>query len=135
MLNKKLQADHWNEMCYQLLKLMIKQERVNEVFECILLVMLSKIYSSGINKKDAEDPGIESGNPTEGNEDSEVLSIEESRVNQEKDASVNSTNTINTVSPTVNAAGIEDNVVDENIVYGCADDSNMPKLEDICLFK
>ncbi|GJR10386.1 hypothetical protein Tco_0793038 [Tanacetum coccineum] len=25
MLNKKLQADHWNEMCYQLLKLMTKQ--------------------------------------------------------------------------------------------------------------
>nr|GEX08203.1 hypothetical protein [Tanacetum cinerariifolium] len=25
MLNKKLQADHWNEMCYQLLKLMLKQ--------------------------------------------------------------------------------------------------------------
>ncbi|GJV33380.1 hypothetical protein Tco_1393780 [Tanacetum coccineum] len=25
MLNKKLQDDHWNEMCYQLLKLMIKQ--------------------------------------------------------------------------------------------------------------
>nr|GEW91339.1 hypothetical protein [Tanacetum cinerariifolium] len=24
MLNKKLQADHWNEMCYQLLKLMLK---------------------------------------------------------------------------------------------------------------
>ncbi|GJV15467.1 hypothetical protein Tco_1360790 [Tanacetum coccineum] len=28
MLNKKLQADHWNEMCYQLLKLMTKQEKV-----------------------------------------------------------------------------------------------------------
>ncbi|GKB43465.1 hypothetical protein Tco_0888407, partial [Tanacetum coccineum] len=27
MLNKKLQADHWNEMCYQLLKLMTKQEK------------------------------------------------------------------------------------------------------------
>ncbi|GJS71374.1 hypothetical protein Tco_0704215 [Tanacetum coccineum] len=27
MLNKKLQADHCNEMCYQLLKLMIKQEK------------------------------------------------------------------------------------------------------------
>ncbi|GJY23906.1 hypothetical protein Tco_0397564 [Tanacetum coccineum] len=27
MLNKKLQADHWNEMCYQLLKLMMKQEK------------------------------------------------------------------------------------------------------------
>ncbi|GJT62707.1 hypothetical protein Tco_1006240 [Tanacetum coccineum] len=25
MLNKKIQADHWNEMCYQLLKLMTKQ--------------------------------------------------------------------------------------------------------------
>ncbi|GJU18546.1 hypothetical protein Tco_1146512 [Tanacetum coccineum] len=25
MLNKKLQADHWNEMCYQLIKLIIKQ--------------------------------------------------------------------------------------------------------------
>ncbi|GJY69145.1 putative ribonuclease H-like domain-containing protein [Tanacetum coccineum] len=73
-------------------------------------------------KKDAEDLG---------NEDSKVPSTEESRVNQEKDASVNNTNTINNVSPTVNAAGIEDNVVDENIVYGCADDPNMPELEDI----
>ncbi|GJS19975.1 hypothetical protein Tco_0448607 [Tanacetum coccineum] len=27
MLNKKLQADHWNEMCYQLLKFMTKQEK------------------------------------------------------------------------------------------------------------
>ncbi|GKD06945.1 hypothetical protein Tco_1186630 [Tanacetum coccineum] len=27
MLNKKLQADHWNGMCYQLLKLMTKQEK------------------------------------------------------------------------------------------------------------
>ncbi|GJR66881.1 hypothetical protein Tco_0012946 [Tanacetum coccineum] len=27
MLNKKLQADHWNEMCYQLLKLMTKHEK------------------------------------------------------------------------------------------------------------
>ncbi|GJS95167.1 putative ribonuclease H-like domain-containing protein [Tanacetum coccineum] len=72
--------------------------------------------------KDAEDLG---------NEDSEVPSTEEPRVNQEKDASVNSTNTINTVSPTVNTAGIEDNVVDENIVYGCDDDPNMPKLEEI----
>ncbi|GKC76455.1 hypothetical protein Tco_1127229, partial [Tanacetum coccineum] len=68
-------------------------------------------------KKDTEDPG---------NENSEVPSTEESRVNQEKDASVNSTNTINTVSPTINTAGIKDNVVDENIVYGCDDDPNMP---------
>ncbi|GJS87039.1 putative ribonuclease H-like domain-containing protein [Tanacetum coccineum] len=76
-------------------------------------------------KKDVEDPG---------NKDSKVPSTEEPRVNQEKDASVNSTNTINTVSPTVNAASIEDNVVDENIVYGCADDPNIPNLEEIGRF-
>ncbi|GJW57789.1 hypothetical protein Tco_0104520 [Tanacetum coccineum] len=114
-------------------------------FKMILKVTTAQVYISDakhnlvliswINKKDAEDPGNESGNPTEGNEDSEVPSTEDLRVNQEKDASVNSPNTINTVSPTVNAAGIEDNVVDENIVYGCADDPNMPELEDICLFK
>ncbi|GJT42371.1 ribonuclease H-like domain-containing protein [Tanacetum coccineum] len=28
MLNKKLQTDHWNKMCYQLLKLMTKQGRI-----------------------------------------------------------------------------------------------------------
>ncbi|GJS11502.1 putative ribonuclease H-like domain-containing protein [Tanacetum coccineum] len=63
--------------------------------------------------------------------DSEIPSTEEPRINQEKDASVNSTNNINTISPTVNVASIEDNVVDENIVYGCADDPNIPELEDI----
>ncbi|GJS99301.1 hypothetical protein Tco_0820471 [Tanacetum coccineum] len=73
-------------------------------------------------KKDAED--LE-------NKYSEVPSTEEPRVNQEKDANINSTNNINTVSPTINAVGIEDNVVDENIVYGCADDPNMPNLEEI----
>ncbi|GJR79487.1 putative ribonuclease H-like domain-containing protein [Tanacetum coccineum] len=76
-------------------------------------------------KKDAEDPG---------NEDIEGPSTEEPRVNQEKDANVNNTNNINTVSPTVNAAGIEDNVVDENIVYGYADDPNMHELEETGIF-
>ncbi|GKB31563.1 putative ribonuclease H-like domain-containing protein [Tanacetum coccineum] len=32
---------------------------------------------------------------------------------------------------TVNAATLEDNAVAENIVYGCADDPNMPNLEEI----
>ncbi|GKE63725.1 putative ribonuclease H-like domain-containing protein, partial [Tanacetum coccineum] len=73
-------------------------------------------------KKDAEDPG---------NEDSEVPSTEEPKVNQEKDVNVNSTNNINTVSLIVNAAGIQENSINENIVYGCADDPNMPELEDI----
>ncbi|GKC37887.1 hypothetical protein Tco_1050271, partial [Tanacetum coccineum] len=76
-------------------------------------------------KKDVEDPG---------NEDSEVTSTKEPRVNQEKDANVNNTNNIKTVSPTVNVAGIVDNVIAENIVYGCADDPNMPELEEIGRF-
>nr|GFC75964.1 putative ribonuclease H-like domain-containing protein [Tanacetum cinerariifolium] len=72
--------------------------------------------------KDAKDPG---------NKDNEVLSTKEPRVNQEKDSNINSTNILNTVSPTDNAFGIKNKVVEENIVYGCADDLNMPKLEEI----
>ncbi|GJX83728.1 putative ribonuclease H-like domain-containing protein [Tanacetum coccineum] len=60
-----------------------------------------------------------------------IPSTEEPRINQEKDASVNSTNNINIVSLTVNAASIKDNDVNENIVYGCHDDPNMPELEEI----
>ncbi|GJX63277.1 putative ribonuclease H-like domain-containing protein [Tanacetum coccineum] len=84
-------------------------------------------------KKDAKDLGNESGNLPEG-KDSEVPSTEEPRVNQEKDASVNNTNNFNTVSLTVNDASIEDNVVDDNIVYGCVDDPNIPDLEEIGRF-
>ncbi|GJZ16922.1 putative ribonuclease H-like domain-containing protein [Tanacetum coccineum] len=75
-------------------------------------------------KKDAENLRNEGGNPRKEGE----------RVNQEKDASVNNINTINTISLTINAASIEDNVVDENIVYGCADDPNIPNLEEIGRF-
>ncbi|GJT56869.1 hypothetical protein Tco_0991923 [Tanacetum coccineum] len=39
MLNQKLQADHWNEMCYQLLKLITKQLKNHEVFGSIFLVI------------------------------------------------------------------------------------------------
>ncbi|GJZ92670.1 putative ribonuclease H-like domain-containing protein, partial [Tanacetum coccineum] len=68
------------------------------------------------------------------NEDIEVPNTEEPRVNQEQDANVNNTKDINTVSPTVNAPDIENNAVDENIVYGCIDDPNMPNLEEIVYF-
>ncbi|GJS97229.1 hypothetical protein Tco_0804197 [Tanacetum coccineum] len=85
-------------------------------------------------KKDSKDPW---------NENSEVPSTKEPRVNQEKDANVNSTNNINTatdgnitnnvntISSTINAAGIEYNAAHENIVYACDDDPNMPILEEI----
>ncbi|GKA39916.1 putative ribonuclease H-like domain-containing protein [Tanacetum coccineum] len=65
------------------------------------------------------------------NKDSEVPNTDEPRVNQKQDESVNSTNNINIVSSTVNTANIEDNDVDENIVYGCVDDPNMPNLEEL----
>ncbi|GJR92113.1 putative ribonuclease H-like domain-containing protein [Tanacetum coccineum] len=45
MLNKKLQAFYWNEMCYQLLKLITKQLKNPGS-----LYKISKIYSIGINK-------------------------------------------------------------------------------------
>ncbi|GJU81342.1 putative ribonuclease H-like domain-containing protein [Tanacetum coccineum] len=65
------------------------------------------------------------------NEDSEVPNTEDPRVNQEQDANVNNTNNINIVSPIVSVADIENKFVDENIVYGCIHDLNMPNLEEI----
>ncbi|GJR80727.1 putative ribonuclease H-like domain-containing protein [Tanacetum coccineum] len=106
--------------------------------EYILLPFLTQDPSFTSSLKDSPDAGFKPSGEEEKNgakdpenEDSEVPNIEKPRVNQEQDANVNITNKINTVSPTVNAAGIEDNVVDENIVYGCDDDPNMPNLEEI----
>ncbi|GJS72527.1 putative ribonuclease H-like domain-containing protein [Tanacetum coccineum] len=106
--------------------------------EYILLPLLTSDPSLSKSSKDSLDAGfkplgeeekIDSEHPK--NEYSEVPSIEEPRVNQEQDANVNNTNNINTVSPTDSTADIENNVVDENIVYGCIDDQNMPNLEEI----
>ncbi|GKB01762.1 ribonuclease H-like domain-containing protein, partial [Tanacetum coccineum] len=106
--------------------------------EYILLPLLTSDLSLSKSLKDSpyvgfkpsgEEEKIDAEHPK--NEDSEVPNTEEPRVNQEKDASVNNTNSINTVNLTINSAGIEDNVVDDNIVYGCKDDSNMPNLEEI----
>ncbi|GJT50195.1 putative ribonuclease H-like domain-containing protein, partial [Tanacetum coccineum] len=93
-------------------------------------------------KKDAEDQGNDSRNPTEV-KDSEVPSTKEPRINQEKDDNINnttnintasdgnSTNNVNAVSSTVNAAGIKVNVVDPKTSIELPNDPNMPKLEDI----
>nr|GEW05433.1 putative ribonuclease H-like domain-containing protein [Tanacetum cinerariifolium] len=67
-------------------------------------------------------------------EDNQDLRDEFERlIQQEKNGEndVNSTNNINTVSSTVNTASIKGNAVDENIVYGCVNDPNMPNLEEI----
>ncbi|GJZ82946.1 putative ribonuclease H-like domain-containing protein [Tanacetum coccineum] len=93
-------------------------------------------------KKDAEDPRNECGNPTEG-KDSKVSSKEEPRINQEKDDNINNNNNINTtsdgnitnnvnaVSSTVNAAGLEVNAVDPKTSIELPNDPNMPELKDI----
>nr|GEU54281.1 putative ribonuclease H-like domain-containing protein [Tanacetum cinerariifolium] len=69
-----------------------------------------------------------------GNEHSEAPITEEPRVNQEKD-NVNSTNRVNAVSLTVNAASNEVNVVGRKSSIKLLDDLNMPELEDISIFE
>ncbi|GKD53809.1 hypothetical protein Tco_1287196, partial [Tanacetum coccineum] len=105
--------------------------------EYILLPLLTPDPSLYIGPKDSLDAGFklsgeeEKEDTEEPRQESDNSRKEDGRVHQEKDASVNSTNNINTVSSTVNTAGIEDNAFYENIVYGCEDDPNMPNLEEI----
>ncbi|GJW58784.1 putative ribonuclease H-like domain-containing protein [Tanacetum coccineum] len=92
--------------------------------------------------QDVEDPRNESGNPSK-RKDSEVPSTEEPRINQEKNDNIKTTNNINTasdgnntnnvndVSSTVNAAGIEVNVVDLKSSIKLPNNPNMPELEYI----
>ncbi|GKA22934.1 putative ribonuclease H-like domain-containing protein [Tanacetum coccineum] len=88
--------------------------------------------------KVTEVPEKESGvsSKQDDKDDQDLRDEFESLIQQEKNGEndANGTNNINTVSSTVNAAGIEDNAVDENIVYGCVDDPNIPKLEDSGIF-
>nr|GEZ25576.1 hypothetical protein [Tanacetum cinerariifolium] len=77
-------------------------------------------------KKDAKDPR---------NEDSEILSIEKPRVDQEEKDSVNNTNRVNSVSLTVNTANNEVNVVSRKSSIKLSDDPNMTDLKDISIFK
>ncbi|GJW34010.1 putative ribonuclease H-like domain-containing protein [Tanacetum coccineum] len=77
---------------------------VEENLACIQFVDHLLLKEWEEEKKDAEDPGNEGGN----------LSEEGERINQEKDA--------------------KDNAIDENIVYRCADDPNIPDLEEIGRF-
>ncbi|GJR82517.1 putative ribonuclease H-like domain-containing protein [Tanacetum coccineum] len=106
--------------------------------EYILLPLLTFDPSLFKSSKDSPDAGFKPSGEEEKidfehqeNEDCEVPNTQEPRVNQEQDANVNSTNNINTVNPVVSVANIENNDVDENIVYGCIDDPNMPNLEEI----
>ncbi|GJW20240.1 putative ribonuclease H-like domain-containing protein [Tanacetum coccineum] len=93
----------------------------------------TKACDNAGEKKDAKVLEKESGvSSKEDDQDDQDLRDEFERlIHQEKDENVSSTNNMNTVSSTVNTASINDNAVDENIVYGCEDDPNMPNLEEI----
>ncbi|GJV33006.1 hypothetical protein Tco_1393406 [Tanacetum coccineum] len=109
--------------------------------EYILLPLLTSVSSLSKSSKDSSNAGFKPLGDEEKidyehpeNKDNEVPNTKEPRVHQEHDANVNNTNNINTVCPTLNAADIENNVVDENIVYRCIDDPNMHNLEEIVYF-
>ncbi|GJZ17240.1 putative ribonuclease H-like domain-containing protein, partial [Tanacetum coccineum] len=104
----------------------------------ILLPLLTSDPLLSKSSKDSPDDGFKPLGEEEKidsehqeNEDSKVPNTQEPRINQEKDTNVNTTNNINTINSTISAADIDNNVVDENIVYGCIDDPNMPNLEEI----
>ncbi|GJU54259.1 putative ribonuclease H-like domain-containing protein [Tanacetum coccineum] len=80
-------------------------------------------------KKVTEEPGKEGGdsNNDQEKEDDNVNST--NNVNTASDG--NNTNNVNVVSSTVNAAGIEVNVVGAKTSIKLPDDPNMPELEDI----
>ncbi|GKD03860.1 ribonuclease H-like domain-containing protein [Tanacetum coccineum] len=106
--------------------------------EYILLPLCTQNLPFSSSSKDSPNAGFKSSGEEEKkdvedqeDEDSEVPNTKEPRVNQEKDKNVNSTNNINNVSSTINTASVIDNAIDENTVYGCADDPNMPNLEEI----
>ncbi|GKA43114.1 hypothetical protein Tco_0735774 [Tanacetum coccineum] len=82
-------------------------------------------------KKVTKEPGKEGGNSSNDQENDDNIKST-NNINTISDG--NNINNVNAVSSTANAAGIEDNDVDKNIVYGCADDPNMPHLKEISKF-
>ncbi|GKF31228.1 hypothetical protein Tco_0101026 [Tanacetum coccineum] len=75
---------------------------------------------------------VVAGNQSNGNVGEDEKKVNEEPGKEGGDSSNDQdTNNVNTVSLTINVASIEDNDVDENIVYGYADDPNIPELEDI----
>ncbi|GKA27431.1 retrovirus-related pol polyprotein from transposon TNT 1-94 [Tanacetum coccineum] len=106
----------------------------------ILLLMWPADPLFSQNSKDSPDVGFE---PSGEEEKKDVSSTEEPIINQVLDANINSTNNINTasdgnytnnvnaVSSTVNAVGLEVNVVDQKTSIKLPNDLNIPELEDI----
>nr|GFB28247.1 ribonuclease H-like domain-containing protein [Tanacetum cinerariifolium] len=95
-------------------------------FGCPVTILNTIDHLGEEEKKDTKDTG---------NEDSEVPSTEEPRVDQKETDSVNDTNRITAVSSTVNAANNEVNGVGRKSSIELPHDPNMPDFEDISIFE
>ncbi|GKD22002.1 hypothetical protein Tco_1223705, partial [Tanacetum coccineum] len=80
-------------------------------------------------KKVTEEPGKEGGDSSNDQEKEDDNVNITNNINAASDG--NNTNNVNTISSTVNAAGIEVNAVGAKTSIELLDDPNMPKLEDI----
>ncbi|GJT96904.1 putative ribonuclease H-like domain-containing protein [Tanacetum coccineum] len=108
----------------------------------ILLPLWTQDPSFSFSPKSSPDVGFkplgeeENKDTKDSGNESEVPSTKEPRVDQEKENDDNSTNNINTVSSTINATSIKNNVADNNEAspFDVPDDLNMPDLEDIGIF-
>nr|GEX96197.1 copia protein [Tanacetum cinerariifolium] len=143
----------WKEICIEFEKLMHKKFQMSSMGELTFFLGLQvkqkedrifisqDKYMNEIFSEDSPGAGYKPSGEEEkkdvedlGNKDSEVPSTEEPRLIQEKD-SVNSTNRVNAVSLTVNAASNEVNVVGRKSSIQLLDDLNIPELEDISIFE
>ncbi|GKF28122.1 putative ribonuclease H-like domain-containing protein, partial [Tanacetum coccineum] len=79
-------------------------------------------------KKVTEEPGKEGGDSSNDQEKDDNVN-NTNNINTASDE--NNTNNVNVVSSTINATGIEVNVVDPKTSIELPDDPNMPELEDI----
>nr|GEZ65257.1 ribonuclease H-like domain-containing protein [Tanacetum cinerariifolium] len=103
--------------------------------EYILLPLWTKDSLFSSTSKQSPNDGFKPSGEEE-KQDAESTGNEVPRQeSQEQDTTVNNTNNLIAISLTVNTTGIQDSAVDENIVYGCANDPNMPDLEDTNIFK
>ncbi|GKE29410.1 putative ribonuclease H-like domain-containing protein [Tanacetum coccineum] len=94
--------------------------------DCILLPLLTQDLPFSSSSKDYLDARFKPSREEE-NKDAKVLEKESevsSKEDDQDDQDLRDDSIVNTVS-------INDNAVDENIVYGCKDDPNIPNLEEI----
>ncbi|GJS74483.1 ribonuclease H-like domain-containing protein [Tanacetum coccineum] len=92
----------------------------------ILLPLLTQDSPFSSSSKDSLDARFKPSGDEE-NKDAKVLEKESEVSSKEDDQDDQDLRD----DSTVNTASINDNVVDENIVYGCKDDPNIPNLEEI----